>query len=128
MMRRIVKAFLTLVVLAGAVLALVQPAAADEAVVEEAVVEAVAEGTVVEVAIRDDRFTDSRLTIAAGTTVRWVHKGNNTHTVSPLAGDWESGVLSRGDRFSYTFTEPGTYQYLCRQHLLQGMRGVITVE
>ena len=127
-MRRMVKSLLTLLVLAGAALALVPPAAADEAVVEEAVVEATVAGPVVEVAVRDDRFTDSRLTIAAGTTVSWVHKGHNTHTVSSFGGDWESGVLSRGESFSYTFTGPGTYQYLCRQHLLQGMRGTVTVE
>jgi len=109
-----VGSLLVLVVLAGAALALARPSHAEDAAVE--------------VTIRDDRFTDSRLTIPAGTTVTWTHKGNNSHTVSPLDGDWESGPLTRGESFSYTFPEPGTYPYLCRQHLLQGMRGTITVE
>ena len=86
-----------------------------------------ADDAAVEVAVRDDRFTDARLTVPVGTTVTWVHKGNNTHTISALDDSFESGLLSRGDTFSQTFTEPGTYQYLCRQHLLQGMRGTITV-
>ena len=81
-----------------------------------------------EVAVRDDRFADARLTVPVGATVTWVHKGNNAHTVSALEGAFDSGTLARGDSFSFTFDAPGTYQYLCRQHLLQGMRGTITVE
>ena len=86
------------------------------------------EAPAIEVAVRDDRFTDARLTIAPGTTVTWTHKGNNLHTISATDGAWDSGTLQRGDTFSFTFTEPGVYSYLCRQHLLQGMRGTITVE
>jgi plastocyanin len=87
-----------------------------------------AEDTGVAVAVRDDRFVDSRLTVPAGTTVTWTHRGNNTHTVTALDGSFESGLLERGDEFSFTFAEPGVYQYICRQHILQGMRGTITVE
>ncbi len=86
------------------------------------------EAATVEVSVRDDRFADARLAVAPGTTVTWVHKGNNLHTISATDGEWDSGTLQRSETFSFTFTEPGVYPYLCRQHLLQGMRGTITVE
>ncbi len=114
-MRRTIQSLtIALAVLACGALAFTQSASGEDATAE--------------VTIRDDRFTDARLTVAAGTTVTWTHKGNNQHSVSALEGDWDSGLLMRGETFSYTFTEPGVYAYLCRQHLLQGMRGTITVE
>ncbi len=119
-MHRMLGSFMLLLLLAGAGLALARPSHAQDATA--------AEDPTAEVAIRDDRFTDARITVTVGTTVTWTHKGSNMHTVSALEGDWDSGLLSRGDRFSYTFSEPGIYSYLCRQHLLQGMRGAITVE
>jgi FtsP/CotA-like multicopper oxidase with cupredoxin domain len=82
----------------------------------------------VEVVMRDDRFVASRTTVKAGTTVTWSNQGNNSHDTSSLDGLWSSGAFPKGESFSVTFDTPGTYQYLCRQHLLQGMRGVITVE
>ena len=75
----------------------------------------------------DDRFMSARLTVAAGTPITWVHSGNNLHTTSSLDGLWDSGTLERDQQFSFIFDQPGTYQYICRQHLLQGMRGTITV-
>ena len=128
-LRRLLRSLMLLTLVTGATLALAQPTQAEEdtepiaAVVEVAV--AVVE---VAVAVRDDRFADARITIAAGTIVTWTHKGNNLHTVSATEGLWDSGTLQRDETYSFTFTEPGVYTYLCRQHLLQGMRGTITVE
>jgi len=113
-LRRLLGSLMLLLVLGSAGLALAQPTSAEDVSVE--------------VAVRDDRFADARLSIAVGTTVTWTHKGNNLHTVSATDGAWDSGTLQRDETFSVTFSEPGTYTYLCRQHLLQGMRGTITVE
>ena len=116
---------------AGAALALASLTGGDRGLTtQSAFAEEQAESApaAVEIAIRDDRFVDARLTVPVGTTVTWAHKGNNTHTTSSLNGEWDSGTLLRGDTFSFTFDTPGVYQYLCRQHLLQGMRGTITVE
>jgi len=33
-----------------------------------------------------------------------------------------------GQAFLYTFQQRGTYQFLCRQHFLNGMRGQIIVQ
>jgi plastocyanin len=82
----------------------------------------------VQIAMRDDRFVASRMAVKAGTTVTWVNQGSNSHDTSSLDGLWSSGAFSRGESFSFTFDRPGTYAYLCKQHLLQGMRGTITVD
>jgi len=82
----------------------------------------------VEVPMLDDRYVPSRTTVKAGTTVTWVNQGNNRHDTSSLDGLWTSGSFARGDRFSYTFDAPGVYQYFCRTHVFQGMRGTITVQ
>jgi len=81
-----------------------------------------------EIQMVDDRYLPSRITVKIGETVIWKNTGNNQHTTSSLAGLWDSGPLERGTSFRHLFTTPGTYQFICRQHLLQGMRGVVTVE
>jgi FtsP/CotA-like multicopper oxidase with cupredoxin domain/plastocyanin len=78
--------------------------------------------------IVDDRFMPSRFAVKAGTTVTWVNRGNNAHTVTSFSGLWDSGTLLHDDTFSYTFTAPGSYRFICRQHFLQGMGGTVTVE
>lgn len=75
----------------------------------------------------DNRYSPSRLTVPAGTTLTWTNTGSNLHTTTSLDALWDSGSLAHDERFSFTFNTPGTYQFLCRQHFFQGMRGVITV-
>ncbi len=41
-------------------------------------------------------------------------------------GLWDSPGIDRKDTFS--FTKPGEYRYMCREHLLEGMVGTITVK
>ena len=89
---------------------------------------AVASPSGAEIRMVDDRYTPVRLTVKVGETVTWTNAGYNQHTTSSLTGLWDSGALERGGAFSYVFTAPGVYQYLCRQHLLQSMRGTVTVE
>lgn len=75
----------------------------------------------------DDHFQPSRITVAAGTTVTWMNNGSNLHTTTSYDGLWDSGTLPHGQTFSFTFSKSGTYRFFCRQHLLNGMSGVITV-
>jgi FtsP/CotA-like multicopper oxidase with cupredoxin domain len=78
------------------------------------------------VAIRDNYFTPNRLTVPVGSTVRWDHQGRVEHTVTSLVGIFDSGALSGGEPFSFTFTAPGRYDYFCRFHITN--RGTIVVE
>ena len=75
-------------------------------------------------------FSQSSLTIAAGTAVRWVNSGAMLHTVTPDGhSEWSAASLgTTGDRFTHTFNTPGTYAYYCEPHQGQGMTGTIVVQ
>jgi FtsP/CotA-like multicopper oxidase with cupredoxin domain len=81
-----------------------------------------------EIAMIDDRFDPASATVSAGTTVEWVNKGVNWHSIAAFDGSFESGKIQPGERFSHTFSQPGDYKYICKHHGLQGMLGTLTVE
>jgi plastocyanin len=53
------------------------------------------------------------LTIAAGTTVTWTNHDDAPHVVASDTNIFKSKALDTDDRFTYTFTKPGTYVYYC---------------
>jgi plastocyanin len=56
------------------------------------------------------------LAIAAGTTVTWTNQDDVPHVVASDSNIFKSKALDTDDRFSYTFTKPGTYVYYCTVH------------
>ncbi|HEY6102931.1 MAG TPA: cupredoxin domain-containing protein [bacterium] len=82
----------------------------------------------VTVLILDGSFSPSKLTVRPGTAVRWVSRSQIQHTTTSFDGLWDSPSISRNQSFTFTFVKPGTYRYLCRQHLLQGMIATVTVK
>lgn len=85
-----------------------------------------------EVWMEGTSFTPSNREVEAGTRVTWINKSSMVHTVtSGEDGDhdglFDSGNMSSGDEYSYTFDDEGTYEYFCRPHVGQGMTGTITV-
>ena len=84
----------------------------------------------VEVEVLDSEYQPEEVEVSAGTTVVWTHTGSLPHTVTADDGTFDSGDMSSGDTFEYTFEEPGTYPYYCVYHGSEGgvgMSGVITV-
>lgn len=75
-------------------------------------------------------FSDPDITIAPGTTVRWVNSGGGPHTVTPEGhSEWSSAPLnSTGDEFEHTFDEAGEFPYICIPHESVGMTGIVRVE
>jgi hypothetical protein len=65
------------------------------------------------------------LTIEAGQTVTWTNRGFTPHTVTALAGEFDSGRLNAGESFKVTFSTPGTFAYMCTIH--PSMKGNVTV-
>lgn len=63
--------------------------------------------------------------VAAGTEVTITNEDGAPHTWTSTDGLWNSGNLSGGDSFSFTFTEPGTFEFFCGIH--STMTGSITV-
>ena len=78
----------------------------------------------IDVAIRGFAFQPNTITIPVGTTVRWTNEDSAIHTATSDDGIWDSGNLSRGQSFSFTFTKPGTFGYHCTPH---GFTGKVVV-
>jgi amicyanin len=67
-----------------------------------------------------DNFTYSpaRLTVAAGTKVTWTNRDDVPHTVTSPSKPrlLDSSSLDTDQSYSFTFREPGTYDYFCAVH------------
>ncbi len=83
--------------------------------------------TEVEIALVDDRFDPPELTIPVGTTVRFVNRGANWHSVAAFDGSFDSGRVDPGSSFAVRLDVPGVYDIICKHHGLRGMVGRITV-
>jgi plastocyanin len=61
-------------------------------------------------------FSPKELTVAVGTTVKWVNHDDIPHTVVNADKLFRSKALDTDDAFSYTFTSAGTFDYFCGLH------------
>ena len=68
------------------------------------------------VTIDNFSFSPATLTVAAGTTVVWTNKDDIPHTIVERNQKFKSKGLDTDDAYSYTFSEPGTYEYFCGMH------------
>jgi plastocyanin len=82
----------------------------------------------VEEAVKIDNFTftPQRVTVKAGTTVTWTNQDDIPHTVASATKAFRSKALDTDDKFSFTFTTAGVYEYFCSLH--PHMTGTIVVE
>jgi plastocyanin len=71
-------------------------------------------------------FTPQRITVKAGTTVTWTNRDDIPHTVASATKAFRSKALDTDDKFSFTFTTAGVYEYFCSLH--PHMTGTIVVE
>src|SRR5215470_10053628 len=78
------------------------------------------------VEITKHKFSRPTLTVPAGTTVTWLNRDEDVHTVVSTNQAFKSAGLETGERYSYTFTKPGVCQYFCTLHPL--MTGTIIVK
>ena len=78
------------------------------------------------VTIMNFAFSPATLTVKTGTKVTWTNNDSITHTVTADQGAFDSGDLSPGNSFSFTFTKAGTYSYHCNIH--HNMMATIVVQ
>jgi plastocyanin len=88
--------------------------------------------TQVPVNIIEYAFQPDTVRISPGDSVIWTNNGALLHTstsgVSPVWDSlWDSGDLAHGASFVHGFPADGTFQYFCRYHYLNGMKGVVVV-
>jgi plastocyanin len=86
------------------------------------------QSAVANVKIDNFSFEPKELTVAAGTTVTWQNADDVPHTATSRGEPqiFDSGALDTDEKFSFTFSKPGTYTYYCKVH--PHMTGVITVK
>jgi plastocyanin len=77
------------------------------------------------VRIQDFAFRQTPLDITAGTTVVWTNADDVPHTVTAEDGRFDSGPLSRGERWSIRFDRAGSYAFRCEPHPF--MRATVVV-
>ena len=84
----------------------------------------------IEVDIKSFAFDPKTIAITKGDTVVWTNIDAAPHTVSSDVGsakdELDSPTLAKGDTYSHTFNELGTYAYHCSIHV--SMKGKIIVD
>jgi plastocyanin len=86
--------------------------------------EAPAKG-VSEIAAKDLKFSPAVVEVPAGTTVTWRFADKGVpHDVK--ADGWSSGKPRSSGDFTHTFTNPGSYDYVCTLHPKMTGRVVVT--
>jgi amicyanin len=79
-----------------------------------------------EIKIDNFSFTPPMLTVQAGSKVTWTNRDDIPHNIVSSEQKFKSKPLDTDDNYSFTFTEPGTYQYFCGLH--PKMVGKVVVE
>lgn len=77
-----------------------------------------------EIIIQNFVFNPAILTVAKGATVTWVNNDSAPHQVS--ADAFNSETLNKGQKFSFIFSDTGTFDYICGIH--PSMKGKIIVQ
>ena len=77
------------------------------------------------VAITDFKFNPATLTVPVGTAVTWTNQDEEPHTVAAKDGSFHSPGMDTHGTYSFTFTTPGSYDYICSIHPF--MTGTVVV-
>ena len=79
-----------------------------------------------EVSVEGLAFKPDKITVKVGQAVTWTNNDDRDHTVECKEADLKSGIIHRGETFSFTFKKAGTFHYKCRLH--PRMKGQVVVE
>jgi amicyanin len=77
------------------------------------------------VSIDNFTFAPATLTVHRGDTVTWTNHDEEPHTVAAGDGSFRSPGMHSNATFSFTFTNPGSYDYICSIH--PSMHGTVVV-
>ncbi|WP_082945703.1 plastocyanin/azurin family copper-binding protein [Mycobacterium sp. E2733] len=70
-------------------------------------------------------FAPATLTVTVGTTVTWTNRDEEPHTVAASDGSFHSPGMGTGATYTHTFSDAGTFDYVCSIHPM--MRGSVVV-
>jgi plastocyanin len=122
-----------LLALGGVVVAIVATRPALQPYQQTPVVQETPVPGVTHVFMRNNAYRPDDIQVVVGTAVTWTNEDNVVHSVflphvvtaQSDVNLGESGSLSQGQSFTYTFTVVGTFEYHCAQHPY--MIGVVIV-
>jgi plastocyanin len=79
---------------------------------------AVAAASSTQVSMANYAFAPASITVTAGDTVIWTNTDQAPHDVTTTSAPVavHSSMLSKGQSWSYTFSTPGSYAYICSVH------------
>ncbi len=69
-----------------------------------------------QVGIDNFTFSPGTITVPVGTKVEWENNDDIPHTIVETTGKFHSAALDTEDKFSFTFTQAGTFDYFCSLH------------
>ena len=70
-------------------------------------------------------FSPNPVEVKVGETVTWINDDSGRHTVTSKDGVFDSGMMGKGQSFSFTFDKAGEYPYFCEPH--PNMVGTVVV-
>jgi amicyanin len=77
------------------------------------------------VSISNFKFNPATLTVPVGATVTWTNQDEEPHSVAGKDGSFHSPGMDTHGTYSFTFTTPGSYDYICSIHPF--MTGTVVV-
>jgi len=81
------------------------------------------------ITIKNFAFSPAMLTVKAGSAVTWTNQDGVTHAIASDSGypvAFTSDPVASGASYTFTFIQPGTYNYHCSIH--PSMKGTIIVQ
>ena len=75
-----------------------------------------ADAAILEVHIDNFAFTPAEVTIAPGTTVKWLNRDDIPHTVVEKGLSFKSKPMDTDESFTHTFSTVGEMEYFCTLH------------
>lgn len=82
----------------------------------------------VTVVIDNFSFMAPTLTIPAGTKVTWINHDDVPHTIVSTEQKFKSKAIDTDEKFSFVFTDPGTFPYFCSIHPKMVANVVVTAK
>jgi plastocyanin len=77
------------------------------------------------VTIDNFTFKPDVITVRVGTKIEWENDDDIPHTIVETQGKFHSQALDTEDKFDFTFTTAGTFDYFCGLH--PHMKGKVIV-
>jgi plastocyanin len=81
--------------------------------------------SVTAVNINNFAFVPATLTVHRGDSVTWANHDEEPHTIAAANGSFHSPGMDANATYSYTFNNPGNYDYICGIHPF--MHGTVVV-